>query len=375
MKTQTKKIIYISWGNIPNAAANTLQVIQMCKAFAQLGYDVTVLTSCSLFDFFSAAEKTRIHYGLDNLVRVVAIPNRYQKKKSDRKIERILYRVGVRLYLLFSINNNTIVYSRNIGFVLEGLKRNVYSIWETHKEVHPNHKNLLQPYRENTYIVTISEYLARQIKNQVNNTIKVLVAEDGVEYEHYQKAAPLNLNRFFKQNQPVVTYCGSLGENRGIELIVKFAKNNPSINCLIIGGTEDQKSNYITDKECPENLVFLGFIRSVNVPAYLKGSDLLLMPYSDKIFSRDYMSPLKLYEYMGSGVPVVSSDLPILKKIVENGKNGYLFIADDYIDFELTVKNTLNEGESKKNLIINNALQIAKENSWKKRAEKIIDTI
>lgn len=369
------KIIYISWGNIPSTSANSLQVIQMCKAFTQLGHEVTLLTSCSLFDFFSAAEKIRIHYGLDNSVKVVAVPNRYQKEMSDRKIERILYRLGVKLHLFIFKTTNTIVYSRNIGFVLEGLKRKIYSIWETHKQVHSSHKDLLHPYKENTYIVTISEYLGRQIKKQVKNTIKVLVAEDGVEYEYYQKTAPINLSQLFKKNQPIITYCGSLGKNRGIELIVEFARKNLSINCLIIGGNEEEKSTYLNNQQCPENLVFLGFIKSVDVPAYLKGSDLLLMPYSNKIFSRDYMSPLKLYEYMGSGAPVVSSDLPILKRIIKNGENGYLFSADDYSDFELTVKNALNTDEGKKHMITHNALQIARQNSWKKRAEKIIDNI
>jgi glycosyltransferase involved in cell wall biosynthesis len=74
---------------------------------------------------------------------------------------------------------------------------------------------------------------------------------------------------------------------------------------------------------------FKGFVTHTLVPEYLLASDVLLMPYSRKCENVEWMSPLKLFEYMTSGCPIVATDLPALRKHLDNGRNALLVQPDD----------------------------------------------
>jgi glycosyltransferase involved in cell wall biosynthesis len=82
-------------------------------------------------------------------------------------------------------------------------------------------------------------------------------------------------------------------------------------------------------EELHSNVNFMGQIANANVPGTLIQYDVLLMPYSDKVevYGDDltnWMSPLKMFEYMASGRVIVSSDLPVIREILKDRENAYL---------------------------------------------------
>ena len=77
------------------------------------------------------------------------------------------------------------------------------------------------------------------------------------------------------------------------------------------------------------NVLLVGQRPHAEIPYYLKAADVLVLPNSatEKISSH-YTSPMKLFEYMASGTPIVASDLPSIREVL-NWQNATLVRPDD----------------------------------------------
>ncbi|NIQ14383.1 MAG: glycosyltransferase [Candidatus Dadabacteria bacterium] len=121
-----------------------------------------------------------------------------------------------------------------------------------------------------------------------------------------------------------------------------------------------------------------GFVDHSKVSKYLLASDILVLPYSNEITIKDgtqakqFTSPIKLFEYLASGKPIVATDLPSIIEILRNNENS-IIVEPDNVDAlvnslqKLYFDNELSERISKK------ALSDAKNYSWEKRVIRIID--
>ena len=110
------------------------------------------------------------------------------------------------------------------------------------------------------------------------------------------------------------------------------------------------------------------------MPHYLASADLLLLPNKkgDPV-SEFYTSPMKLFEYMASGVPIVASNICSLREVLEEN-SAFIFEPNNPSDMARVIKFAIgNEIESKKRA--DNAKELSKEYAWNKRAEKIIGFI
>lgn len=110
-----------------------------------------------------------------------------------------------------------------------------------------------------------------------------------------------------KEKQKVLLYCGSLGDDRDIDTILKAAEHFKDHHFLFLGGT-DEDVKQITSKIDLNNVTFLGFVQNKEVPKYTMLSDILLATYTSRVPTINEMCPTKLIEYMASGIPIVSAD-------------------------------------------------------------------
>lgn len=118
------------------------------------------------------------------------------------------------------------------------------------------------------------------------------------KYRTYTRPADLPTGR-----RRVALYFGSLyGEWFAWDYLHEAAVHNPDINFVLIG---DRPSG----KTMPSNVHMLGAKMIEELPAYLAHSDFGLLPFSPGKIS-DSVSPIKIFEYLFSGKPVVSTNLP-----------------------------------------------------------------
>ena len=212
--------------------------------------------------------------------------------------------------------------------------------------------------------ILISEYLNKIFDFKKNEYI---VLHDGVDIK--------NFNAIPSDNQiKKVCYIGGFYKGRGIELIVQLAKNFPDLKFELYGQSND-KLNVNLD-----NLKVFDFVNYCDVPNILQDSDLLLMPYAQKVFVRskslntaDYCSPLKMFDYLASGKIIISSKLSGICEVLKHNINSIL--VDEY-KYELWEQEIINILKKKYDItkLKKNAIKTANEFTWIKRASTIINT-
>ena len=129
---------------------------------------------------------------------------------------------------------------------------------------------------------------------------------------------------------------GHLYAGRGMELILELAGRMPDVNFLWIGGTVQDVNGWrkrISALGYP-NVTLTGFIPNSELPLYQAAADALLIPFSRNLTTSggentsDVCSPMKTFEYMAAERVIVSSDLPVLREVL-NETNAILCPPED----------------------------------------------
>ncbi len=144
-----------------------------------------------------------------------------------------------------------------------------------------------------------------------------------------------------------------------------MAVKKPEWSFVVIGEVFRDRVNISKLEQLP-NFYFLGNKKFEELPAYQKAIDVCMIPYRVTEETM-FISPLKLYEYMSAGKPIVSTPLPEVKEF-----NGIVKIANSAQDFINNISEFLNNDNSE---IIKKSLEIANNNSWDNRVLQMSDII
>jgi len=153
---------------------------------------------------------------------------------------------------------------------------------------------------------------------------------------------------------------------KGVDTIVA-AKFKGQI--YLVGGTKQDLEKY--RKRVGKNVHVVGHVKPSKVPKYQKAADVVILPTPAKYkISKHYTSPLKLFEYMASKTPILASNVPSNKEIL-NSKNAVFFKPDSPTSFA----NNLNWMLSNNKKCAARAAQAYKDvknYTWDKRARNIL---
>ena len=182
-----------------------------------------------------------------------------------------------------------------------------------------------------------------------------------------------------KQYCRSLIYTGQLHPWKGVDVLVKALREIPDAVLTIVGGLSFERDIYRLKKLVKELMIedrvrFVGFVPSRDIEKYLEAADVGVIPLTDNVTSRYFTSPLKMFEYMSAGLPIVASDLPTIREVLTDRENAVLIKPGDSKDLARGIKKLLYDQELA-NKLSKKAYEDVKQYSWDMRAERIIKVL
>lgn len=225
-------------------------------------------------------------------------------------------------------------------------------------------------------IIVQTETLKDIVAKHTNTAIYVV--PNGVDIAKFRPDVPQDARREYglSDKDVLVTFAGSFREWHGVLDVVEAARRVPDAKFLMVGtGRLFGAVKDALDVKGVDNLILAGAVEYDELPGILAASDVLIAPFSTRGFNAIenygfFWCPVKLFEYMASGKPVVSYDFPEVRKIV-NGCG--LLAKPGNLDEFVTNLRVLVRKKDLRVKLGNNALSVARKHySWNLRTEEII---
>ncbi len=382
------RIIYLANSRIPTEKAHGTQIVKMCEAFVDSGDELELIISNrnnwikeDIFSFYDITNKFKIKK--IPVVDAIKIFN----NSFGFILQSISFAISCIIYLK-KIKYRGVIYSRDY-FILAMLS--LFGKYQLYYEIHTWSENINWFRRyiySRVYFVTISNGIKKELVDFGINENKILVAPDGVDLNSFRQVNGnkiiLRKDLYLPQDRQIIAYIGKLttmGQEKGMSLIFASFKEVLSQYTkayLLVVGLDKKEIEY-TKKILnelnigPENYQLIGHVNKNEVIKYEKSADALLMAYPDQKHYRLYMSPLKMFEYMASGVPIISTDLPAIREIL-NESNSLLVKPGNTESFAGAIIKIFIDDKLAQN-ISQRAMIDIEQYTWEKRSMNILQFI
>ena len=369
--TRGLRVNYFSPSIIPSRYANSVHVMQMCAGLANNGAEVT------LFGIRGAERGVSdpfAFYGLARTFKLYMLP--WPPIVGRVYVATIWGAIRARLAKI------DIVFGRCIIGVFFSSFLGCRVILETHLPTDELSKverwMLRRLFKSARFVglVVISTVLKRHYDDTHNLPEgMVIVAPDAAgEPKGVQPASIGRADRL------QVGYVGHLYEGRGVNIIHSLAKQCDFADFHVIGGDDEDVAMWRERTRDVENLTFHGFVPPGKTAAYRAACHVLIAPYQRKVTiagqrnTVDWMSPLKLFEYMSSAKAILCSDLPVLHEVMTDEQNCLMCTPDDTDNWRRALER-LRDDPSLRQSLGTNAYGDFRENyTWTVRAKRIFES-
>ncbi len=186
----------------------------------------------------------------------------------------------------------------------------------------------------------------------------LVLARNGVDYKFYLEHCQPN-GLLGGLTHPIVGYYGAIADWFDLELMIQVARLRPNYSFVFLGGVFDTD---ISELGRLPNVRLLGQQPYETMPQYLYHFDACLIPFKTNSTTAA-TDPVKVYEYLSDGKPVVSVALPELEPFRD-----LLYVADSREDFVTQLDRALVENDP---TMIERRRKFAAQNTWQNRYEII----
>ena len=320
------KIVYLSDSIIPSRSANSIHVMKMCQAFAHNGHQVVLL----------APDNLNCEPGIDNIYNFYGVENCFELKKLPWLFgKKAIYLYGLLSAIKAQQLKPDLAYGRCLKSCFFASLLGLNVIYEAHtlpikvSKITARMFQSLKQSKKLKKIVAISAVLAQDFQNKYDISEKLLkVAHDGAD--EIKNPETIELKEEFN-----VGYIGHLYPGKGMEIVAELVKGCPWAFFHIIGGNESDIKYWQNQLNQFNNIRFYGFIPHSQTASYSLASDVLIAPYQRQVASNcggdiaQWMSPLKIFEYMAAGKPIITSNLPVLQEVLTHETTALLYEPED----------------------------------------------
>ncbi|AOM41756.1 glycosyltransferase family 4 protein [Xenorhabdus hominickii] len=328
------KIAYIDPYPVPDYRVASLQILQNVDAFARQGHHVCLITPKG----HSQVEDI-IGRPLPPSAELITLQNIRRKWYFPLNTQKLFY-FQVSRWLkehqvdaIFTRNikmaNYLLCKHPDIPHFFESHEVFAQSFKEAHDLVGSKNQRKYQKLRKieqqvyscSKVVFVLTSLLREDIGKEYGVQTPIVVAPDGVDILAVESTKLMLAGMEHKSGALTqILYLGSLHRWKGIPTVMKAMSYLDNAVLNIVGGTPEQIERLLKTAEqigVSDKVNFLGFISPKKRFQVIADNDICVLPLTKTSIGSRYTSPLKLFEYMAMGKPVVISDFPSIRDAVD----------------------------------------------------------
>lgn len=376
------KLFLIFHGRFPSDKAASLFAAKSAEAFAGSGLDVTLIVPkrSGIVD-----EDPYVYYSIERNFKIEYIKTFDFYKNSILKplafwLSYISFSLFTRIYLKRNSRREDIIYSNEILPLALASKIRKNCFYEMHD--FPESKIwLFGKYLTKMKWILIHNRWKMEEAKRLFPTLdqKRLIYEPNavdlkdfdIEVSKLEARKQLGLS----ENKKIIIYTGHLYGWKGVYTLAESAKLLSSdYEVIFVGGTDKDVSTFRQKYGSFETIKIVGHVKHSLIPVWQKAGDILILPNTAKErISAFYTSPMKLFEYMASRRPIIATDIPSIREILNN-KNAIIVEADNPEKMKQTIVEAF-EQEHQSQTLAERAFEDVANHTWHKRADRVINFI
>jgi glycosyltransferase involved in cell wall biosynthesis len=373
------RLVYVSQSTVPSTQANSIHVVNMVQALSKYFANTILHCKAPLYKIENTIRAIKEIYGIEPKFSLLLLPCFRIKGLSlfnaflmflwclaNSKAEKTLIysRCLYSSYLLSRFSDTPLVYECHAiarSKLQQRLEKAILDSTHVRKLVLITHK------LKDDFVTTY-----RPLKNPH----KLLVLPDAANDSLIDSVVAKVNDR--AANAINIVYTGSALPGKGIELVLQIAKLISDAHFTLILSTASSLERIPLEG----NVSILSNLSNYETLSYQKGADCLLLPNQTEVLTDhgrvnigNWTSPLKLFEYMGSGKPIVASRIPVLMEILEDGVNCLMANPDDPKEWVSKIQRLNEDPKLAKRIACHARLDFENKYTWSKRAAKLIASL
>jgi len=365
-------IFYTTFTRFPNEKAHAKQIRDVCNTLVKL-QSVTLIIPNRRVD------GTAEDFGLDTRVRIVRIPGLDFARVpwlglTGWVISITLFALGAFLYTLGQTlrGRRPVVFTREYFCAVLPALFFIQTAWESHRGQWNAAIWLCWKLKVQFFVISngLREfYQAHQVQPE-----QLTLVPDGVDLWRYEQLPTRSMARQqlgLDSTRHLVVYTGHLRAWKGVDILAAAAKQLPdTVEVMFVGGTDDDIAAFRHKYETTSNITIAGRHDDA-VALYQRAADMVVIPNTaTTAISAKYTSPLKLFEYMASGSPIVASDVPSIREVLSD--EAAFFVTPDNADALAEVINKVIHNPESAITRAEQAQKLVQQYSWDVRAELVV---
>jgi len=308
---------------MPNDKAHAIQIAKMCEAVVESGLTLELIVpnrrgagEGSMQDF----------YRLRVPVRITRLPviDWYKGGPAGFFLSSLTFMCSYTLYLLWKkITAPGIIYTVDMDsfsfFVLPFLGMPVFT------EMHTPKKKTVATgifFRMVDGVIATNTLIKENIVTTFNISNKKFAVEpNGIDLKQFHIPKSKSESRKslgLPLDKKIILYVGRFYQWKGLEIMPKATEGLPDDALVyVVGGNREEFENIVSKKSIPENIIFAGSCDYTKIPQWLSAADaLLVLGTAQNEDSYRYTSPMKIFEYLASGRPIIASNTPAIRDVL-----------------------------------------------------------
>jgi glycosyltransferase involved in cell wall biosynthesis len=324
-------------------------------------------------------------------VSVYRFPYSYYKNKFIRYFSSFLRYLKIAKNVMASTPQ--ICHVHNFPFLFSGILVKLFTKSKLIYDAHEDYASLRYP--DNSLFI----YLCRMVELwlvklfvdrviTVNESLRSYFSESGVKTYTIMNLPIVDVHPSDSEKEPLtlfthdftIGYIGHIIADRGYETLIPICRHligstENSIKFLIVGGGPFKKKfeEIIKKSKLQDYFIMTGEVDYTQIPTFLKRIDAGLILFKPTCYNNIIATPNKLFEYMSVGKPIIASNLPEIKKIVEEVGCGVLVDPTNPEEIADKIMYLLNNPKKAEKMGKKGQKAFEDKYNWKVESEKLLE--